>query len=147
MNPEFRQLILDYLLAISKACTLMIEGVGLPVPNSPVHWRFAYPKLRDEFILNGRNEFFLHGTGCDFLNSEINVKWDFGYHGEINGIDPWFLYDFMINAGIKVAGINDVSDISKHLLKAVNEHEMFKQGDLYFFKIHRPRKRGMKKTI
>jgi hypothetical protein len=146
LDPEFRQLIFDYFSAINKAYNLMIEEIDMPVPKSPLDWRLAYPKLKGEFTLNGKNEFFIHGFGCDFLNSEINVKWDFGRHGEINGIEHWKLYDFMVNAGKKVTGIESDADIKKELLKAVNENEMFIQDDLYFFKVHRPRKRGIIKA-
>ncbi|WP_250504275.1 hypothetical protein [Caballeronia sp. AZ7_KS35] len=84
-------LIADYQASVRSAVALMYRS-GIELPSCSSDWIDSGIDLNG--MLDGGIRYLKHGTGCAVFLPAGEVDFDFGRHGEINGIDPWKLLCF-----------------------------------------------------
>jgi hypothetical protein len=143
MNSELQKLIIEYLDKVEFAYQSMLKGMNFLPADSSLAWRASFPPLKGEFELNGNNSFVLHGIGCDFKNKDFEISWDFGRDGNRKGIEPWFFLNYLNDNNRNPDGMFNIDIIKSEFNEAVLSGLMFKRDALFYYKVHKPRKRGL----
>ncbi|GAA4042549.1 hypothetical protein GCM10022409_30610 [Hymenobacter glaciei] len=87
-------LIEDYKLAVAKA-------VGLLNAKSEKEKGFQYARPEnthssEKYLDDSKeNSYMFHGIGCFVTMKELRVDFDFGHERRCDGLDPWFVFDFL----------------------------------------------------
>ncbi len=72
-----------------------------------------------------------HGYGCLVEGPQSRVDFDFGDNGEIDGIDPGFLTQF-VRGRLSEYGFESEDDVLAAFERACTDGELRKSGSLYF---------------
>lgn len=103
MTAEQNQLvslIADYQAAVAKAAA-MLNDKARTEPG--FQRRQEQPGCYAGYLDEGRQmRYLFHGAGCLVAGPDFKVDFDFAYADRCDGIDSWFLFDFLqSNAGMK----------------------------------------------
>jgi hypothetical protein len=84
----------EYQLRVREAASLFQTHLNV---ESPMYWRQAGLQ-QTGFIDSARTiEYAFHGIGCRVGLPSGEVDWDFGGGGRLDGLNPWFLWQFAQN--------------------------------------------------
>ena len=123
MRPELRSLILDYQSRVADACRLLRNRLGLRIDNK-FSWRLPrIPKkgwLDDEKTIS----YDFHGLGCSVMFGEVDVDFDIGPGGRIDGFNAWRLSLFAQSVP-KYAAFVDIAALDEELGELCDMYEIF----------------------
>lgn len=91
MDNKLTNLIKHYHESIQSAVKIMKRS-GIRMPSSSLDWIEMDIPFRGK--LEGGIEYLKHGVGCLVFLKAGEVDFDFGEHGEIGGINTWWLSNF-----------------------------------------------------
>jgi len=91
MNKQLSRLISDYQASVRVAVELM-QRSGIPRPSTCTDW--VETDIPDHGELEGGIRYFKHGFGCAVHFPKGAVDFDFGNHGEIDGVNVGRLAGF-----------------------------------------------------
>ena len=132
MDPGLSKLIREYNEAVADAVNALFSVWVLEDrPKSNMEW--ACTVFRPGYgPLPGGIWFFKHGFGCQVkLPGRPIVDFDFGEQGEIDGIEPQFLYDYMREANIDI-GVESLEALKDLLEKAHADGDLVISEYLYY---------------
>lgn len=115
MNPRLALLVCDYQASVRCAVELM-QQCAIPLPASNSDW--AGLDIPEQGQLTGGIRYFKHGYGCAVHLPTAIVSFDFGEHGEIDGVTLSRLAGFAENR-LAQYGFTDEDE-----LKQCFEHEV-----------------------
>lgn len=93
MRPELRSLILDYQTRVAEAVCLLEEQLKLK-ENGWLSWRQSGVK-GSGWLDEARDiSYRYHGIGCCVMFDQVDVDFDSGPDGRIDGFDAWRLSIF-----------------------------------------------------
>jgi hypothetical protein len=75
----------------------------------------------------------MHGYGCLVEGSQSRVNFDFGDNGEIDGIDPGFLTQF-VEGRLAEYEFESEADVLAAFERAFADGELTKSGSLYYLR-------------
>jgi len=85
------ELIREYKMRVREAAALFQQHMKIA---NPMYWR-QVGLSQTGFIDSEKTiEYYFHGSGCRVALPSGPVDWDFGYDGRLDGLDPWFLWEF-----------------------------------------------------
>jgi hypothetical protein len=76
--------------------------------------------------------FYKHGVGCAVQGPGWAVDFDFGEHGQIDGIDPWRLKRF-VAPHLAAYGVRSEEEIDNLFSKAHATGALNHSGDILFY--------------
>ena len=91
MIQRLMEFIGEYHERVREAASLFKEHMDIA---TPMDWRQA-GLSRTGFIDSAKTmEYAFHGSGCRVALPSGPVDWNFGYDGRLDGLHPWFLWEF-----------------------------------------------------
>ena len=129
MDTALFKLLADYHDAVRHALMLMVQS-GITLPGSANEW--VASAIPEHGVLQGGVAYFKHGFGCCVKLPSGSVDFDFGEHGQTNGVRPNTLLHF---AGSKLHGYGflDEADFMASFDRAVAQGQLRYSGySLYY---------------
>lgn len=127
-TQELIALIAEYKAAVKKAVAYLNakseKDKGFQVQQeSPGHYAGYLDELR-------RIRYAFHGAGCYVTTDEFKVDFDFGGEARCDGIDTWFLFDFLrSNATVKAKyPLLTSGEQLEQLLQKLEEDQLVMRG-------------------
>ena len=133
MDNRLQGLIGDYQRAVERAVSLLGEA-GIPRPTSSTEW--ASNDAPGMGPLSGGGTYHKHGFGCVVIHDDVVVDFDFGEHGEIDGIDLERLIRFANRQTLAKYGINSEDELRRLLESACQRKELVYSGYILWFLNH-----------
>lgn len=130
MDARLRKLIDEYVASVEVAVDAL-NSMGVPKPASNNEW--AMFQLPDDLVAPTGTRIFKHGYGCRFKNELVDVDFDFGEYGEIDGFDCWRLYDFCLKNPTKTLGFDSQSELEVAFEEACDAEELIYSGYLLWY--------------
>ena len=91
MIQRLMDFIHEYHVRVREAASLFQKHMELVSPMD--WWQAGLPQKG--FIDSAKTiEYAFHGSGCRVALPSGPVDWNFGYDGRLDGLDPWFLWEF-----------------------------------------------------
>ncbi|HWP54384.1 MAG TPA: hypothetical protein VN476_09595 [Pyrinomonadaceae bacterium] len=81
----------EYQLRVREAASLFHTHRNV---DNPMYWRHAGLQQTGFIDSAGTIEYAFHGIGCRVGLPSGEVDWDFGHDGRLDGLNPWFLWQF-----------------------------------------------------
>jgi hypothetical protein len=91
MNPDFQNMISDYISLVFERMDRFCIETGFVLPNSANEWVSSGPK---KTVLSDGTIYSKHGYGCLITLKSGKIDFDFGDQGEIDGFDACRLSAF-----------------------------------------------------
>ena len=101
MNPQLRTAIEAYIDACQDLFTQLASDLGISIPIKAHDW--AMQEIEWSGISQNGIKYNKHGYGVSMRRDNVNVDFDLGKNGELNGIDPWRLFYFAEDNGIPLS--------------------------------------------
>lgn len=130
MNQELLRIIGLYQKAVEEMFPRLAKHLGICLPITNREWSNKGFEQRGETPC-GIN-YFIHGYGVSLKKGDINVDFDLGSEGQINGIDPWKLWYHIEDSGIQTSfkSSNEVKDAIK---EEVDKGNMVFSGYMLYY--------------
>lgn len=113
-----------------------MQRSGMRMPTTS--WNWVRSKVPQRGQLEGGVAYEKHGVGCIVYLPQGEVDFDFGKHGEIDGVDPWRLYLFSSRESSRY-GFENQEDFEGCFQIAVDEGHLVGSGGSLFYVANRPR--------
>jgi hypothetical protein len=136
MDSRLMKLILDYQDAVRKAVALL-EATGIPRPKSTVDWIGYDVPYTGELATGGK--YFIHGFGCAVKAPDTCVDFDFGEHGEIDGIDFHRMANFASKDLQTKYGFCDLRELHQVIQTSCDSGELVHSGYILWYLASEPR--------
>jgi hypothetical protein len=124
------RLIHDYQDAVRYAVE-SLEAIGIPRPKSTTDWvGYDVPQI-GQLATGGK--YFIHGFGCAVKTPETCVDFDFGEHGEIDGIDFSRMESFARNVLQTKYGFADSTELRSAIKASCDAGELIDSGYILWY--------------
>ncbi len=130
MNQELARIIELYQLAVTKLFLPLVQHLGATLPMTNNEWARASYKQRG--TTNCGIEYFIHGYGVALKHQSIEVDFDLGEQGQINGIDPWKLWSFLEDNKIKTS-FSSSKEVEHAVKNEVAKGNMLYSGYMLYY--------------
>ena len=120
-----------YISCVDDIYTLMLKVFGLNSKDDMILFRGK--NGQGNFYLEGDNHYTFHGRGCWFCNDKIKIDWDFGYGHRWCGLDPWKMYNYLVDNNIENPFDNG-HQVKELFTQLVAEGKMEIKYGLYYLK-------------
>ena len=145
MQQIVKELLKQYSAHAKEACRIILNNFGRTEIKDLLELRVHHPG--GEFINNGINRFYFHGSGLNFKNDEFQIDWDFNGQEENSCcFDPWKIVNYIRDNKVQLPFEIDSNFLEKEFKSAVLSGEMQVRGNNYFYKLQKERKRGCRKV-
>ena len=130
MNADLLDLIGRYQSAVAEMFPRLARhlGVELPVTNTEWAWIGAEQRGRTEDGI----EYFIHGYGVTLNSGEVEVDFDLGDKGQIDGFDLYRLKRFIQDNDI-LTPLSDEAELTRAFESAVESSELVYSGYINFY--------------
>ncbi len=130
IDTRLVRLIHDYHDAI-RCAVESLEATGIPRPKSTTDW-IGYDVPGTGELANG-GKYFIHGFGCAVKTPEFCIDFDFGEHGEIDGIDFYRMESFARNHLQSKYGFADPTELHSVIKASCDAGEMIDSGYILWY--------------
>ena len=124
------RLVHDYQEAVRRAVE-HLEATGIPRPKSTTGWIGCDLPGNGELADGGK--YFIHGFGCAVKTPQICVHFDFGEHGEIDGIDFHRMENFAHNHLQSKYGFAHPAELHSTMKASCDAGEMIDSGYILWY--------------
>jgi hypothetical protein len=136
MLDQLIALIHEYHMRVKEAASLLRTHKGL---ENPMYWRQAGISQTGFLDPDNSIEYAFHGVGCRVNLPSGAVDWDFGHDGRLDGIDAWFLWEFVTDGTGNFPEFKDKLVLDTAFAEAVAQgviHKPFRylQDNLYYLR-------------
>ena len=108
-----------------------LEATGIPRPKSTTEWVGYDVPGTGELATGGK--YFVHGFGCAVQSPDICVDFDFGEHGEIDGIDFHRMESFARNHLQTKYGFADSTELHSAIKASCLAGELIDSGYILWY--------------
>lgn len=105
MNQELQSIIIQYQEAVAHLFPRVVSYLNISLPVSNIEWAGINAEQRGE-TLDGV-KYFIHGYGIAMNDGNVEVDFDLGDKGQINGFDAWRLFDFVQKNNLQTSFKNE----------------------------------------
>lgn len=130
MDPLLDDLVGRFRAAQDAAVIFLRDVIKLPRPKSNIDWALHIREHVRQASVPAGVTLRPHGYGIEVVTETINVDFDWGDRGELDGFDGWRLHWFSLQNPSKVeyshAQLNELLEL------AVRGGALIKSGSLYF---------------
>ena len=131
MNEELQSIISQYQKAVFEFFPRVAAHLDVSLPITSIEWTCIGKEQRGETTDGIR--YFIHGYGIAMNDGLLKVDFDIGDEGQINGIDPWKLFEFVRENNITCSFV-DGKSIERALKEAVSLNQVSFSGyQLYYW--------------
>nr|WP_201443468.1 hypothetical protein [Pirellula staleyi] len=110
-----------------------LEAIGIPRPQSTIDW-VAYDVPQMGQLANG-GQYFIHGFGCAVKTPEFSVDFDFGEHGQIDGLDFYRMERFARHVLQTKYGFADSVELRSTIKASCDAGELIDSGYILWYLI------------
>jgi hypothetical protein len=129
MDHRLSKLITEYQQAVAEAVT-MLEAAGLARPSSNMAWATSDIPWRG--VLANGHTYYKHGYGCAVTGPNWTVDFDFGEHGQIDGVDSGRLRQFALNRASTQPGLS-ADELTRAFDDAIAAGELMFSGYILYY--------------
>ena len=130
MNKELLKIISLYQSAIADLFPRLAKHLKIKLPISNIDWANMDTEQRGETPCG--IQYFIHGYGVAMKNKNTAVDFDLGNNGQINGVDPFRLWEF-INSSKNNTKYQSPKEIEKDIKQAVKNGDMIYSGYILYY--------------
>jgi len=130
MNQELARIIKLYQEKVEELFPRLADHLGAQLPISNREW------AAQSYEQRGKTDcgisYFIHGYGVAMKIDDVDVDFDLGAEGQINGIDPWKLWYFLEDSNIKTS-FSSSKEVETEVKKEVAAGNMTYSGYMLYY--------------
>ena len=130
MDKELINIITQYHQIVSELFLRVTSHLDISFPITNVEW--PGPGVEQVGETEDGIEYFIHGYGIAMNDGVYKVDFDLGDEGQIDGIDPWKLFDFIRRNNINSTFI-DAKSIEIALKEALAQNQVTFSGYTMYY--------------
>jgi hypothetical protein len=130
MESELIKVIDLYLAAVAELFPRLASHLKVKLPIRNIDWAFVGGEQRGKTSC-GIN-YFIHGYGVSMQYGETKVDFDLGDKGQIDGVDPWKLWNFLESNRIKTT-YDTAKEIEYIVKKEVENGNLSYSGYMLYY--------------
>lgn len=130
MNQELERIIGLYQSAVAELFPRLAKHLGTQLPITNNEW--AIKPYAQRGTTRCGIQYFIHGYGVALKHQTTEIDFDLGAEGQINGIDPWKLWDFLESNKIKTS-FSSSKEIENAVKAEVAQGNMVYSGYMLYY--------------
>ena len=130
MNEELSRLICLYQKSVADLFPRLAMHLRVTLPIRNIDWTAVDGEQRGETTCGIK--YFIHGYGVSMAYEDIEIDFDLGDKGQIDGVDPWKLWSFVEDSNIKTT-FASAKEVEHEVKVAVEKGEMTYSGYMLYY--------------
>lgn len=130
LNQELLRVIKLYQSAVEELFPRLAKHLGTNLPITNTDW--AAQSYEQRGTTSCGIKYFIHGYGVCLKDQNMEVDFDLGAEGQINGIDPYKLWRFLEDSNIETS-FGSSAEIEVTIKKEVEKGSMVFSGYLLYY--------------
>ena len=130
MDIELTRIISLYQDSVAELFPRLAQHLSVKLPIRNIDWTAIGGEQRGETSCGIK--YFIHGYGVAMQCGTIDVDFDLGDKGQIDGIDPWKLWSFVEDSSISTS-YTSAKEVETAVKSAVENGEMIYPGYMLYY--------------